>query len=87
MRDSKLLCYVSIMSVGELKKEIQQLSAVDLQALRAAIEAELGKKKPAEPANFAEYFGSLRGTVILKPGWDDDEPLEEWNAERDDTPL
>jgi hypothetical protein len=35
----------------------------------------------------AEYLGSLRGTVILKPGWDDDEPLEQWNAERDDVPL
>jgi hypothetical protein len=39
------------------------------------------------PATMAEYLGSLRGTVILKPGWDSDEPLEEWNAERDDVPL
>ncbi|MEN3369594.1 MAG: hypothetical protein V7609_1737 [Verrucomicrobiota bacterium] len=76
------------MSLTELKSEIAQLSAPQLEALRSAIETELAKKQqPKQFANFAEYAASLRGTVILKPGWDDDEPLEEWNAEHDDTPL
>ena len=76
------------MSLTELKSEISQLSAAQLEALRSAIETELAKKQqPKEFANFAEYAALLRGTIILKPGWDDDEQLEEWNAERDDTPL
>jgi hypothetical protein len=76
------------MSLTELKSEIAQLSAAQLEALRSAIETELAKKQQCkEFANFAEYAASLRGTIILQPGWDDDEPLEEWNAERDDTPL
>jgi hypothetical protein len=76
------------MSLTELKSEIAQLSAAQLEALRSAIETELAKKQqPKEFANFAEYAASLRGTIILKPGWDNDESLEEWNAERDDAPL
>lgn len=76
------------MSLTELQSEIAQLSAAQLEALRSAIETELLKKQqPKEFANFAEYAASLRGTITLLPGWDDDEPLEEWNAERDDTPL
>ncbi|MGI8820093.1 MAG: hypothetical protein ACR2ID_04385 [Chthoniobacterales bacterium] len=75
------------MSLTELKSEIAHLSAADLGALHSAIEAELLKKEPAEPTTFAEYAASLRGTMTLHPGWDDDEPLEQWNAERDDTPL
>ncbi len=75
------------MSLTELKSEIAQLSAADLEALRSAIEAELLKKEPQEPADFAEYAATLRGMMKLNPGWDDPEPLEQWNAERDDTPL
>jgi hypothetical protein len=76
------------MSVAEIKAEITQLSVNELEALRQTIEAELTKKQTSAPANMAEYLGSMRGTIILKPGWDDDdEPLEQWNAERDDTPL
>ncbi len=75
------------MSLTELKSEIAQLSAAELEILRSTIEAELLKKAPKDPATFAEYAASLRGTIILKSGWDDDEPLEQWNAERDDTPL
>lgn len=75
------------MSLTELKSEIAELSAAELKALQLAIDAELNKKQSAEPGNSGDYLGSMRGTAILKPGWDDDEPLEEWNAERDDTPL
>ncbi len=75
------------MSLTEIKSEIAQLSAAELETLRSTIEAELLKKAPADPTTFAEYAASLRGTIILRPGWDDDEPLEQWNAERDDTPL
>ncbi len=32
----------------------------------------------------AEYLGCLKGATILKPGWDEDEPLEDWEALRDD---
>jgi hypothetical protein len=36
-----------------------------------------------KPGTLAEYWDLLRGTVILKPGWDEDEPLEIWEALRD----
>lgn len=73
------------MSLTELKAEIAQLSPEQLEALRLEIEAELTKKQiPRDFANFAEYAASLRGMMILKPGWDDDEPLEQWNAKRDE---
>ncbi len=55
------------MLLTELKSEIAQLSAAELEALRSTIEAELLKKAPAEPTTFAEYAASLRGTIILHP--------------------
>ncbi|MBA3353505.1 MAG: hypothetical protein H0U23_14000 [Blastocatellia bacterium] len=75
------------MSLTELKAEIEKLPPSDLEALRSTIEAELSKKQKSEPATFAEYAAALKGTIIFHDGWDDDEPLEQWNAERDDTPL
>lgn len=75
------------MSLTELKAEIEKLPPSDLEALRGTIEAELSKKRKAEPATFAEYAAALKGTITFHDGWDDDEPLEQWNAERDDTPL
>ena len=74
------------MSLAEIKAEILKLTPEEKKELRDALDAAtspIGK----EPTTMAEYLGSLRGTVILKPGWDDDEPLEQWNAERDDVPL
>ncbi len=56
------------MSLTELKSEIAQLSAADLEALRNTIEAELLKKEPKEPATFAEYAASLKGTIIFHEG-------------------
>ncbi len=73
------------MSIAELKAEIAKLSPMEKKELHDALEAAMSP--PNDPKTMAEYLGSLRGTVILKPGWDDDEPLEAWNAERDDTPL
>ena len=32
----------------------------------------------------AEYMGCMRNVTVLKPGWDEDEPLEMWEALRDD---
>jgi hypothetical protein len=74
------------MSIAEIKAEIAKLTPEEKKQLREALEAD-SSVLPKEPATMAEYLGSLRGTVILKPGWDSDEPLEQWNAERDDVPL
>ncbi|MDQ3314286.1 MAG: hypothetical protein M3505_06615 [Verrucomicrobiota bacterium] len=60
--------YIPAMSLTELKSEIAQLSAADLEALRNTIEAELLKKEPKEPATFAEYAASLKGTIIFHEG-------------------
>jgi hypothetical protein len=74
------------MSVAEIKAEIQKLTPEEKKELHDALEAAMSPPEK-EPTTMAEYLGSLRGTVILKPGWDDDEPLEQWNAERDDVSL
>jgi hypothetical protein len=74
------------MSVAEIKAEIEKLSPEEKKRLREALDAEISPTAK-EPTTMAEYLGSLRGPLILKPGWDSDEPLEQWNAERDDVPL
>jgi hypothetical protein len=71
------------MSVAEIKAEIEKLTPEKKKQLRDALEAEISVP-PQEPTTMEEYLGSLRGTTILKPGWDDDEPLEDREALRDD---
>ena len=71
------------MSVAEIKAEIEKLTPEEKEQLRDALEAEISVP-PKEPTTMEEYLGSLRGNTILKPGWDDDEPLEDWEALRDD---
>jgi hypothetical protein len=70
------------MSIAELKAEIEKLTPAEKKELRDALEAEISAPEKAS-TTMAEYLGSLRGTVILKPGWDEDEPLEDWEALRD----
>jgi hypothetical protein len=69
------------MSVAEIKAKIEKLTPEEKEQLRDALEAEI-TVPPKEPTTMQEHLGSLRGTVILKPGWDDDEPLEHWEALR-----
>jgi len=69
------------MSIAELKAEIEKLTPAEKKELRDALEAEISA--PEKPADVSKYLGSLQGTVIFKPGWDEDEPLEEWEALRD----
>jgi hypothetical protein len=70
------------MSFAELKAEIEKLTPAEKKELRDALEARISAPEKA-PATMTEYLDSLRGTVILKPGWDEDEPLEDWEALRD----
>jgi hypothetical protein len=69
------------MSIGEIKAEIQKLTPEEKKELRDALEAAM--TAPQKSADMSDYIGSLRGTVIFKPGWDEDEPLEDWEALRD----
>jgi hypothetical protein len=71
------------MSLAEIKAEIEKLTPEEKKQLRDALEADMGTPTK-EPGTMAEYLGSLKGTTILKPGWDEDEPLEDWEALRDD---
>ena len=75
------------MSLTELKTEIAQLSRAELEALRSTIDSELTKKQTSQIVNFAEYAGCARGMMKFNPGWDDPEPIEQWNALRADTLL
>jgi hypothetical protein len=70
------------MSIAELKAEIEKLTPAQKKELRDALEAETSAPEKTA-ATMAEYLGSLRGSVVLKPGWDKDEPLEDWKALRD----
>lgn len=70
------------MSIAELKAEIQKLTPAEKKELHDALEAAMSVPEK-EPATMVEYLGSLRGTVVLKPGWDKDEPLEDWEALRE----
>lgn len=73
------------MSLAELKAEIAKLSPEDKQQLREALDVD--QTTAAETQTMAEYLGCARGMMKFNPGWDDPEPLEDWNALRDDTPL
>lgn len=75
------------MSLTELAAEVSLLTAEELETLRKKVEAALAKKKRNRPVNMTEYVTPLRGTIIFKPGWDAPEPIEDWNALRDNTPL
>ena len=71
------------MSIAEIKAVSRSSRRRIKKQLRDALEAEISV--PAkEPTTMEEYLGSLRGTTLPKPGWDDDEPLEDWEALRDD---
>ena len=74
--------YFHVRSVAEIKAEIQKLTPEEKKELRNALEAALSA--PEKPTTMAEYLGCLKGATILKPGWDEDEPLEDWEALRDD---
>ena len=70
------------MSVAEIKAEILKLSPEEKKELRDALEKALAT--PNEPIDVSKYLGYMRGTAVLKPGWDEDEPLEDWDVLRDD---
>jgi hypothetical protein len=69
------------MSIAEIKAEIQKLTPEEKKELRDVLEAAM--TVPEKPATMSDYLGSLRDTVIFHPGWDEDEPLEDWDALRD----
>lgn len=70
------------MSLAEIKAEIAKLTPEQKKELRDALEA--ATTPPEKGTVISDYLGALRGTVIFHPGWDEDEPLEDWEALRDD---
>jgi hypothetical protein len=70
------------MSVAEIKAEIQKLSPEEKAQLKEVLEADL--TAGPSPADASSILGCMKGTAILKPGWDEDEPIEIWEALRDD---
>lgn len=72
------------MSVAEIQTELKKLTPTEL----AQVEAFVKDIKGASVGNgarstVAEYWNLLQGTVILKPGWEQDEALEMWETLRD----
>lgn len=74
------------MSLMQIEAEIAKLTPEEIQHLQQSLADELARKS-AEPINMAENLGCTRGMMTLLPGWDQDEPLEMWEALRDDTSL
>ena len=70
------------MSIAEIKAEIQKLSPEEKKELRDALEAAVSAQERA--ADASQFVGCLKDSVIFDPGWDEDEPLEDWEALRDD---
>jgi hypothetical protein len=70
------------MSVAEIKAEILKLTPEEKKELHDALEKAL--MNPGKPVDVSQYLGCMKGTAVLKPGWDEDEPLEDWEALRDD---
>lgn len=74
------------MSLAELKSELQKLTPAELEEIGATVQGLLGPQGAVgQFAKPSDSFGCGRGLMILKPGWDEDEPLEMWEALRDDT--
>ena len=73
--------YFPVVSVAEIKAEIQKLTPEEKKELHDALETAM--TAPGKPATMSDYLGSLRDSVIFHPGWDEDEPLEDWEALRD----
>ena len=71
------------MSVAEIKAELPKLTPPELAEVELALQ-QLKQTTPPTAPEMADYMGCMRGTAELKPGWDEDEPLEMWEALRDD---
>ncbi len=69
------------MSFAEIKAEIEKLTPEQKKELRDALEVEISGADKIFATTF-EYLGSLRETVIFHPGWDENEPVEDWKALR-----
>jgi hypothetical protein len=75
------------MSFAELKAEVPNLSAGELELLRTLVDVEITRKEGGSPVDMAQYLGCTRGMMKFQPGWEEDEPLEAWEALRDDSSL
>ena len=71
----KKLTPVELAQVEALVREIKAAPPVTAQAdMHRSLQTTV-QGKDTMHGTLAEYWESLRGTVILKPGWDEDEPL------------
>ena len=73
------------MSLTEIKSEIEKLSPAEKAQLKEALEADFAKAQNATDAS--GILGCMKGTIVFHPGWDEDEPLEMWEALRDNPPA
>ncbi len=69
------------MSLAEIESEMSRLSPAELQRLRALVEIALAGGSSPEPA---QMLGCTRGLMTFNSGWDDPEPLESWDALREE---
>jgi hypothetical protein len=70
------------MSVAEIKAEILKLTPQEQKEIREALERAMSAQEQA--ADASQLVGSLKDTVVFHPGWDEDEPPEDWEALRED---
>ena len=73
--------HICFMSIAEIQSELKKLTPAELAQVETLVrEIKATPTVTTQAGALAEYWDSLRGTVILKPGWDEDEPLEIWEA-------
>ena len=71
------------MSVAEIKAELPKLTPTERAEVEALLQ-QLKQPMPVPVSALTAYMGCMRDFTVLKPGWDEDEPLEIWEALRDD---
>jgi hypothetical protein len=65
------------MSIAEIQSELKKLTPAELAQVETLVrEIKTSPAVTKQAGTLAEYWDSLRGTVILKPGWEKGEPLE-----------
>jgi hypothetical protein len=75
--------HIYFVSLAEIQTELKKLTPAELARVETfvrEIKTASSENGNSTPGTLQDYWNSLRDTVILKSGWDKDEPLEIWDT-------
>ncbi len=72
------------MSFAELQEEVAKLPREQKELLREDIDRDLQQKPPTNLPGLSRFIGWADGMVTFRDDWEEDEPLEMWEALRDE---